>query len=104
MPKSQTVHALTAKPQKNGHDKWTATMLTERGNAISWTDAGAEDLLAAVAAVTEDGAALLLSRTSDGGALAIHVLADGNTHKLYPANVAELNEALAMITSIALQH
>jgi hypothetical protein len=72
----------------------------KRGNC-TWADAGAEDLLDAVVAATEDGAALLLSLTSDRGALAIHVLEGDTTHKLYPSTVAELNEALQLIAEIA---
>lgn len=85
----------------NGGNKWTQALETERRGRVRWSDCGPEDLLAALVAVTEDGAALLLSQTSDGGALAIHVLAGGDTHKLYPATMAELNEALTLITTIA---
>lgn len=89
------------KSTKKGADKWTDRLQSERRGNVTWKDAGAEDLLEAVAAVTGDGAALLLSVTSDGGALVIQVLSSTGRHKLYPASVAEINEALRLITEIA---
>lgn len=97
---TQTHHAL-GKNGQNGKDKWASRLETEKAGKLSWMDAGAEDLLAAVVAVTGDGAALLLSYTSDRGALAIHVLTDNGTHKLYPTRMEELTEALLLITEIA---
>jgi len=89
---------------KNGDNKWERSLDTEKRGRVHWRDAGPEDLRDAVAAVTEDGAALLLAVTSDGGALVIQVLTDAGRHKLYPASMAELNEALRMITEIATEH
>lgn len=99
MPRDRTTELR--KPGTKGADKWKERLATESRGSCTWRDAGAEDLLAAVVAVTEDGAALLLSKTSDGGALAIHVLSQAGRHKLYPASVAELNEALRLIEEIA---
>jgi len=76
-------------------------MFGKSNNAITWADADAEDLLAAVVAVTEDGAALLLSKTSDGGALSVQILNGTGRHKVYPSNQAELNDALALVTEVA---
>jgi len=101
MPRAKNQTIDLRKEHSNGRDKWGERIADSKKGAVSWADAGAEDLLDALVAATEDGAALLLSRTSDGGALAIHVLAGSNTHKLYPASVAELNEALQMIAEIA---
>lgn len=94
---------VRSKPGKNGRDKWGERLATERRGKCTWSDAGAEDLLAAVVAVTEDGAALLLSKTSDGGALCIQVLSSSGRHRLYPASVAELNESLRLVQEIAEQ-
>lgn len=81
----------------NGADKW-GDLLAERDTArLSWRDADPEDLQGAIVAATEDGAAVLLSKTSDGGALVLHILTGTSRHKLYPASVAELHEALALI-------
>jgi hypothetical protein len=99
--KAQSTHDLRKAVESNGRDKWSDRIETERRGRVQWADCSAEDLLDAVAAVTEDGAALLLSTTSDGGALSIHVLTGHGTHKLYPATQAELNAALMMITEIA---
>jgi hypothetical protein len=101
MPRKQQVNVELRKQEKNGHDKWSSRFETERRGQVTWSDAGAEDLLDAVSAATGDGAALLLGTTTDGGALTIHVLTTGGTHKLYPATVAELHQALAMIAEIA---
>lgn len=95
-----TSHDLK-KPAENGHDKWSTALQTARHDRCSWEDVDAEDLKAALAAVTADGAALLLGTTTDGGALSIHVLTDRGTHKLYPAHMNELTEALTLITEIA---
>jgi hypothetical protein len=90
--------------RKNGVDKankWAAAMLDTRKGSLTWADCGAEDLLAAVAHVTEDGAALLLARTSDGGALMVQVLVGaGDRPKFYAASMAELNELLEALTSV----
>jgi hypothetical protein len=95
-----TVHELR-KPQTKGADKWEQLGQRESKGSLTWADAGAEDLLAAIAAATEDGAAVLLSKTSDGGALVIQVWNGAGRHKLYPASMAELNEALQLIQEIA---
>lgn len=96
----QTTHELR-KPQ-NGHvDKWGSHFTLKGRGGTTWLDADAEMLRAAIASATEDGAGLLLSKTSDGGALSIYVLTGGATHKLYPASVEELNEALQLIVKIA---
>lgn len=86
---------------KDKEDKWGQIGEHQRRGGLTWADAGAEDLQAAVAAATEDGAALLLSKTSDGGALCVQVWNGQGRHKLFPATVAELNEALDLITAIA---
>lgn len=102
MRKEQQVNHELRKPQ-NGHvDKWESHFTLKSRGKITWQDANPEMLTAALAAATEDGAGLLLSKTSDGGALSIYVLTDGATHKLYPATVDELNEALQLIVKIAL--
>jgi hypothetical protein len=89
------------KPAALHQDKWGDNFaLKNRGN-VGWADCNKDLLHAALAAATEDGAALLLSRTSDGGALSIHVLTSVTTHKLYPATVEEINEALQLIVKIA---
>lgn len=96
----QTTHELR-KPQ-NGHvDKWSSHFSLKGRGGTTWLDANADTLRAAIASATEDGAGLLLSKTSDGGALSIYVLTEGATHKLYPANADELNEALHLIVKIA---
>lgn len=80
--------------------KWAAAMLGTRKGSLSWSDCGAQDLLDAVAHVTEDGAALLLARTSDGGALMVQVLVGvGDRPKFYAASMAELNELLEALTN-----
>lgn len=85
---------------QNGANKWgTVSALTEKGS-VSWEDADAALLKAALVSATEDGAALLLSKTSDGGALAIHVLHGTSRSKLYPASAQELKEALQLIYQI----
>lgn len=101
MPKDRVTDLR--QPQKGKEDKWHRIADSKPSGSLTWRDAGPEDLQAAVAAVTEDGAALLLSKTSDGGALVIQVLSQNGRHKLYPATMAELNEALALITEIASQ-
>lgn len=79
--------------------KWDQA-LTKRGS-LTWKDVGPDDLMAALVAVTEDGAALLLSKTSDGGALLVQVLVDKDTKpKHYASNMAELNEVLANLGSV----
>lgn len=76
-------------------NRWAQAMLSTRKGSLSWADVGAEDLLAAVARVTEDGAAVLLAKTSDGGALMLQILAeDGQKPKHYAASMAEVNEVL----------
>lgn len=87
--------------KKDTTSKWEGLLKAgSRGN-LSWSDAGEADLLAAVVAVTEDGAALLLSKTSDGGALLVQVLVDKDTKpKHYASNMAELNEVLANLGSV----
>lgn len=82
-------------------DKYSRALDQEKKGSLSWSDAGPEDLLAAVAAVTEDGAALLLSKTSDGGALVIQVWNGQGRSKLYPASMAELTSALMLLVEIA---
>lgn len=90
--------------KKNGTaaaNKWAAAMLDTRKGCLSWADCGAEDLLAAVAHVTEDGAALLLSKTSDGGALMVQVLVGvGDKPKFYAASMQELNELLEALAHV----
>lgn len=83
-------------------DKWEQNFTLQGRGRTSWSDADPTSLHAAIAAVTEDGAGLLLSKTSDGGALAITVLSDGGAHKLYPATVQELHEALQLLIKIAI--
>lgn len=92
-----TFDAAKRKQQrKDTTSKWEALLKAGRRGSLSWGDAGAADLQAAVVAVTEDGAALLLSKTSDGGALLVQVLESQNSKpKFYAGNMAELNEVLA---------
>lgn len=98
---TQVTHDLRA--LSNGaSDKWSTNLTLSSRGKVTWMDADPQMLLAAVAAVTEDGAALLFSRTSDGGALALTVLVDGAAHKLYPASVAELREALQLLVKIGI--
>lgn len=101
MARRDTVIDLRQSP--NGKvDKWNEGLreLHSKGKC-SWSDAGAEDLKAAIVAATEDGAALLFSRTIDGGALSLQILSGAGRNKLYPASVAEINEALALVVDIA---
>lgn len=86
---------------KGSADKWEALNARTRRGGITWADAGAEDLRDMVAAVTADGSAVLLATTSDGGALVIQVLNGKGRHKLYPADDAELAEALSLVTRVA---
>jgi hypothetical protein len=72
----------------------------KKGTA-TWEWAGAEDVLAAIVAVTDDGCALTFGITSDGGALVVNVLDNGHPAKRYAADTAELNEKLAEITELA---
>lgn len=102
MPQKHTLN-ITTTPRQRKADKWEALKSENDSGKASWTWAGADDLLEAVAAVTADGAALLLSRTSDGGALVLQVWNGDGRHKLYPATVSELNEALRLIKDIASQ-
>lgn len=89
------------KPPTDAVSKYKALQQQNRPNTIDWTDAPHEDLMAAIVAVTGDGAAILLSRTSDGGALVIRVI-DGNTSTpFYPSNAGALNEVLSMIVDAA---
>lgn len=83
-------------------DKWEDLQANTSKGSLTWEDVGSEDLKDALVAVTEDGAALLLSKTSDGGALVLQVWNASGRHKLYPASMAELNEALQAIKEIAL--
>lgn len=85
-------------------DKWKGLANGTGRGGLTWHDADAEELRAAIAAVTEDGAALILSKTQDGGALALQVLSGAGRFKLYPATPDELAAALGHIQSIALQH
>lgn len=103
MPRKDTQVTHDLRKSQNGHvDKWESHFtLKSRGN-VSWSDAKPEILQAAIAAATEDGAGLLFSKTSDGGALSLYVMTDGATHKLYPATVEEISEALQLIVKIAL--
>lgn len=101
MARQDKITDLRGNGQNAGGDQWEARLAERNRGRLTWADAGAEDLLAAVASVTEGGAALLLSKTSDGGALVIHLLVGTVRHKLYPASVAELNEALALIAQDA---
>jgi hypothetical protein len=76
--------------------KYATALKSAKRGSLSWSDVGPEDLVTALAAVTEDGAALLLSKTSDGGALLIQVLeSEQSKPKFYAASMAELNEVLA---------
>lgn len=90
--------------RKNGkatESRWEAAFASQKKGHVSWSMCGAEDLLAVVAAVTEDGAALLLSKTSDGGALLIQVLeGEGRKPKFYAASMAELNEVLFALAHV----
>lgn len=72
----------------------------KRGN-LTWGSADPNLLRAAIAAVTEDGAALLLTKTSDGGALCLQVWTSAGRHKLYPATIQELTEALQVVIETA---
>jgi hypothetical protein len=82
-------------------NKWAQAMLQARKGSLTWMDVGAEDLLAVVAHVTEDGAALLLAKTSDGGALMVQVLGNGpDKPKFYAASMAEVNELLTLLGSV----
>lgn len=91
------------KQTKKGEDKWGKLGAYSDKGTLTWEEAEPGILKAAIVSATEDGAALLLSKTSDGGALVIQVLSQNGRHKLYPATMAELNEALALITEIASQ-
>lgn len=98
--RATTTHELRKSPKKDG-DKWAQMANRESRGSLTWADAGPEDLIAAIVNATEDGAAVLLSKTSDGGALVLQIWNGQGRHKLYPATVAELNEALALISEIA---
>lgn len=86
----------------NGASKWGKKVENSNLSNLSFGHADAVKLQAAIAAVTEDGAAVLLSKTSDGGALVVQVWNGSGRHKLYPTTMAELTEALSLITEIAL--
>lgn len=102
MPRKPTQITHELRKSTNGQgSKWGNHFTLQNRGGLTWLDASADLLRAALAAATEDGAALLLSRTSDGGALSIHVLTDAGTHKLYPATSEELKEALQLIYQIA---
>lgn len=82
-------------------NKWAAAMLSTRKGSLTWADCGADDLLAAVAHVTEEGAALLLAKTSDAGALMVQVLVGtGDRPKFYAASMAELNDLLDALARV----
>lgn len=91
-------------PSKKGPaaaNKWAAAMLETRKGSLTWADVGAEDLQAAVAHVTEEGAALLLAKTSDGGALMVQILVGtGDRPKFYAASMAELNDLLDALARV----
>lgn len=101
MPRRKSVSESYREQLDKDVDKWERMAATKRSDRLRWEHADAGDLLACVAAVTEDGAALLLSKTSDGGALVLQVLNGGPPLKRYPANMAELTEYLSEITEIA---
>lgn len=82
-------------------DKWKRLVERSSSSRVTWWDADAAKLHAAIANVSEDGAALLLSKTSDGGALALHIIADDGTNKLYPATADELNAYLDRIVELS---
>lgn len=82
-------------------NKWEQLGLFQEGPKLTWGDVGDEELRDMVDSVVAEGSALLLARTSDGGALVIQVLSGQGRHKLYPATVAELHEAVAKVTRIA---
>lgn len=86
---------------QNGRDKWSSPLGSQLKGGLTWGDVDPEDLVACVAAVTEDGAALLLAKTSDGGALLVQVLGENSKPKWYPASMAALTELLEEITSRA---
>jgi hypothetical protein len=91
----------TTAPSSNGRSKWAKAIEGQRKGSLTWADCGPEDLIAAIAHVTEDGAALLLSKTSDGGALMVQVLVTRDDRpKFYAASMAELNELLATLIGV----
>lgn len=98
---TQTTHELRIPTLNGGSGKWSNFKLGNRGNC-SWEDASADLLKGAVVSATQDGAAVLFSRTSDGGALSLQVLQDKETHKLYPATVEEIREALQLIIKLCI--
>lgn len=65
--------------------------------SLTWADCPAEEMIAMVAAVTEDGAAILLAKTSDGGALVVRVIADRESIPFYAPDTASLNNLLMEI-------
>lgn len=101
MARSHEATARKLTPVLGGADKYESRLTGTKRGSLTWADAGVEDLVAAIVAVTEDGAAMLLSKTSDGGALCVQVWHGAGRHKLYPSSAAELNEALALLTEIA---
>lgn len=101
MPERKTTNIDLRKRESGQGDKYTMALGRSSRGGLTWSDCDADSLLAAVHAATEDGAAILLGKTQDGGALTIQVWNAAGRHKLYPASMAELSEALQVIEETA---
>lgn len=71
----------------SGSGKWSRYAPPLAAECVSWADVEAQEVLAAISAVTAEGDAVLFSRTRDGGALVITVCAGDERVKLYATSV-----------------
>lgn len=99
--KTAAWQAQNNKPTGSAAAKYQAMKDRARGDSLSWGDASPQDLMAAIVAVTGDGAAVLFSKTSDGGALVVRVLVDKESIPYYPSNASELAATLKEIFEAA---
>lgn len=70
--------------------------------AMSWADADASLLAAAISHWTSGGHAITFGVTSDGGALSISLLSGGKPYKLYASDPDELASLLERIGGVPL--